>query len=110
VITIRRAKADARSEPATALSRSIDEYIQEAEKYLSTNANYERVVKTWVERYANLAHVFCAFEASNSPRGEVTFRAVGSFQLLWDGNRWWILTAYWQGERPNEPLPPRYRQ
>lgn len=110
VITIRRPKANVKIEPATAVTRSIDEYIQEAQKYLATNPNYERVVKTWVERYANLAQVFCAFEASNSLAGEITFRGVGSFQLLWDGKRWWILTAYWQGERPNEPLPTRYRR
>jgi hypothetical protein len=106
VITIRRSK----TEPAIAVTRSIDQYAEEAGKYLATNANYESVVKSWVERYANLAQVFCSFEARHTPEGEVFYRGVGSFQLLWDGGRWWILTAYWQGEREGEPLPAKYRQ
>ncbi len=106
VITIRRPK----TEPAVAVDRSIDQYIEEAREYLASNGNYERLVKKWVEQYANLAHVFCAFEARKSPKGEVTYRGVGSFQLLWDGGRWWILTAYWQGERAGESLPARYRR
>ena len=105
VITIRRSK----TEPASANTRSIDQYIEEAGKYLATNANYESVVKSWVERYSNLAQVFCSFEARHTPEGEVFYRGVGSFQLLWDGSRWWILTAYWQGEREGEPLPAKYR-
>jgi hypothetical protein len=105
VITIRRSQTD----PATPNSRSIDEYIEGSREYLATNGNFERVKKTWVEQYANLAHVFCSFEARKSSTEEVSYRGVGSFQLLWDGARWWILSAYWQGERPNEPLPSRYR-
>lgn len=106
VITIRRSQ----NGPATPLTRTIDEYIEEARKWLESNGNFEAVKKVWMEQYANLAHVFCSFEARKSPNEEVSFRGVGSFQLLWDGNRWWILTAYWQGERSDEPLPDRYRE
>ena len=105
VITIRRSQAG----PATHNSRSIDQYIEESRQYLAENGNFESVRKQWVEQYANLAHVFCSFEARKSPNEDVFYRGVGSFQLMWDGSRWWILTAYWQGERPGEPLPARYR-
>ena len=105
VITIRRPQTG----PATQRSRSIDEYIEESRQYLMSNGNFESIKKVWVEQYANLAHIFCSFEARKSPKEEVFYRGVGSFQLLWDGSRWWIVTAYWQGERPGEPLPSRYR-
>jgi len=105
VITIRRAQGV----PAIQVSRSIDEYVEEARKYLASNGNFETMKKEWVEQYANLGHVFCSFEARKSPNAEVFYRGVGSFQVLWDGTRWWILNAYWQGERPGEPLPARYR-
>ena len=106
VITIRRPQTG----PTTTVSRSIDEYIEGAQRYLAENGNHEKITKTWVEQYANLAHVFCSFEARKSPSEDVFYRGVGSFQLFWDGHRWWILAAYWQGERPGEPLPPRYRE
>jgi hypothetical protein len=105
VITIRRSQTG----PATPNARLLDQYIEESRSYLAQNGNFEKINKVWVEQYANLAHVFCSFEARKSPNEEVFYRGVGSFQLLWDGNRWWILTAYWQGERPGEPLPSRYR-
>ena len=105
IITIRRPQTG----PATQLSRSIDEYVEGSRKWLEENGNFESIKKEWVEQYANLAHVFCSFEARKSPNEEVFYRGVGSFQLLLDGTRWWILSAYWQGERPGEPLPARYR-
>lgn len=105
VLNVRRPQTGS----TTHVSRSIDEYIEGSREYLATNGNFEKVTKTWVERYANLAHVFCSFEARKTAEGEVFYRGVGSFQLLWDGQRWWILTAYWQGERPGEPLPEKYR-
>jgi hypothetical protein len=105
LITIRRPE----NSPAVSKARSIDDYIKESQSYLASNANFEKIKNVWVEQYANLAHVFCSFEARKTPDGEVFDRAVGSFQLLWDGTRWWIVSAYWQGERPGEPLPLRYR-
>jgi hypothetical protein len=35
-------------------------------------------------------------------------RGINSIQLLNDGTRWWIVTVYWQGERPNTPIPPQF--
>jgi hypothetical protein len=67
VITIRRAQGA----PATQVSRSIDEYIEEARKYLASNGNFETMKKEWVEQYANLGHVFCSFEARKSPYEEI---------------------------------------
>ena len=105
LITVRRPQ----NSPAASRVRTIDEYIEESRSYLAANGNFESLKKVWVEQYANLAHVFCSFEARKALNEEVFYRGVGSFQLLWDGSRWWILTAYWQGERPGEPLPDKYR-
>ena len=82
VLNVRRPQTG----PTTHVSRSIDEYIEGSREYLAANGNFEKVTKTWVERYANLAHVFCSFEARKSPEGEVYYRGVGSFQLLWMDN------------------------
>jgi hypothetical protein len=35
-------------------------------------------------------------------------RGINSFQLFFDGTRWWILTIYWQEETPEHPLPAEY--
>jgi len=30
---------------------------------------------------------------------------VNSFQLFWDGERWWVMTIFWEGETPQNPIP-----
>jgi len=28
--------------------------------------------------------------------------------LYWDGTRWWVVTVYWQAERPDMLLPQEF--
>lgn len=89
--------------------RTPAEYVESARAYLATATQFEFPTRFWVEEYGNLGHVFCAFEARRRPDGEAFYRGIASFQLLRDGDRWRIVTAYWQGERSGVPLPSRYR-
>jgi hypothetical protein len=25
-----------------------------------------------------------------------------------DGKRWWVVSVFWEAERPTQPLPPQY--
>jgi hypothetical protein len=106
ITTVRRSPA-----PAVARMRTIDEYIAESESYWRDHASYERVVRSSVERQANFGHVLASFEAHATPTrtGEPSYRALASFQLLWDGQRWWITSAFWQGETPDAPLAANWR-
>ena len=40
-----------------------------------------------------------------SSDGKPFARGINSIQLLNDGHRWWIVTVYWDSERPDNPLP-----
>src|ERR1700719_3953244 len=35
-------------------------------------------------------------------------RGINSFQLFFDGTRWWIITIYWSEETTQTPLPPEF--
>jgi hypothetical protein len=93
---------------ARAHVRTPEEYVTEARTYLATSTQFEVPTRMWVEQYANVGSVFCAFEARRAPDGQPFYRGVASFQLLRVGTDWRILSAYWQGERPSLPLPARY--
>ena len=41
--------------------------------------------------------------------GPVQGRGVNSVQLYWDGVRWWIASATWDDERPDNPIPAELR-
>jgi hypothetical protein len=35
-------------------------------------------------------------------------RGINSIQLMNDGQRWWVVTIFWQGEDAKTPLPEKY--
>jgi hypothetical protein len=53
--------------------------------------------------------VFDAYASRNAPGDAKPFaRGINSFQLFNDGKRWYIVTIYWDAERPENPIPARY--
>jgi hypothetical protein len=70
---------------------------------------FERETKRVTKRFGNIAHVFSAYEYRASENGPVQGRGVNSIQLYWDGTRWWIASAIWDDERPDNPIPAELR-
>ena len=86
-----------------------DEYIALAEPALVGQGFHEREIARRSERFGHIVHVWTTYEGLHSlsdPRPFV--RGINSIQLFHDGTRWWILSVYWQGESPAEPIPPEY--
>jgi hypothetical protein len=55
-----------------------------------------------------MAEVWSTYESRHA-KGEKPFaRGVNSFQLFFDGTRWWIVTIYWEDETPGHSLPEKY--
>jgi hypothetical protein len=86
----------------------VDEFIANAGPYFEREGFYEREIARRTERFGNIAHVFSTYEWRNEPDGEVRGRGINSFQLFFDGERWWILNVFWQGESEGTPIPDRY--
>lgn len=92
----------------TARVSSPDEYATRAQDFFSKEGFFENSVANRVEEWGHIAHVWSTYESRHA-KGEKPFaRGVNSFQLFNDGNRWWILTIYWENEDPSHPLPEKY--
>jgi hypothetical protein len=65
----------------------------------------ERELKRVTRRYGNIVHVDSTYESSLGPDGAQRRRGVNSLELYYDGTRWWIASAMWQGETPDLPIP-----
>jgi hypothetical protein len=93
------------SAPCSALVMSPAEYRQRADSILVTEGFNERELARRTERYGAIAQTFSSYASFR--RGEATpfARGINSIQLFWDGQRWWIMTIFWDSERPNNPLP-----
>jgi len=52
-----------------------------------------------------MTQVLSSYESHRSPGDKPFDRGVNSFQLLNDGSRWWIVSIFWDSERPDNPIP-----
>jgi hypothetical protein len=90
--------------------------VMDAEKFIRTTAPvvetmdfYERQIAMRVERFGCIAHVWSTYESLRSPDHAQPFaRGINSIQLYHDGARWWVVSVFWDSERADNPIPPRY--
>jgi hypothetical protein len=87
---------------------SVDDYIRLGDPKLKAMGFYEDEVHRTVQRFGNIAQVFSTYETRHEAAGKPFQRGINSIQLLFDGHRWWIVTIYWQGERPDLPIPKEF--
>jgi len=83
-----------------ALVWSVEDYIDGPGQGLETNGFFEREVKSVEERFESIAHRFSTYDSKRTPDGEVIAKGINSIQLLWDGERWWIVNIFWRGVGP----------
>ncbi|HMV98497.1 MAG TPA: hypothetical protein PLL06_00565 [Acidobacteriota bacterium] len=84
-------------------------YIQRASAYFEKSGFYEREIARKSEQFGNIVQVFSTYESLHSPQDTKPFaRGINSIQLLKDGNRWWVMTVFWDTERPDNPIPEAY--
>ncbi|MGI8884889.1 MAG: hypothetical protein ACR2IA_11680 [Pyrinomonadaceae bacterium] len=88
---------------------SPEEYITRSSPFMEKEGFFEREIARRTDVYGNIAQVFSTYESFHKKDDKKPFaRGINSFQLLNDGKRWWVVTIYWQGETPENPIPKEY--
>jgi len=88
---------------------SADDYATASGPNLEKNGFFEKEVARRSERFGAVLHAFSTYESRHTAQDPTPFaRGINSIQLYWDGTRWWIVTVYWQAERPDLPLPQEF--
>ena len=86
-----------------------DEYAQRAAGNLTRNGFFEREIGRTTEQFGAVTHLFSAYESKRTSSDPKPFaRGINSIQLFNDGTRWYVVTIYWDGERPDNPIPDKY--
>jgi len=86
-----------------------DDYIQRSGPFLEKNGFFEREIGRTTERYGNIVQAFSSYESRHTLDDPKPFaRGINSFQLWFDGKRWWVVTIFWQSETPDTPIPAKY--
>lgn len=86
-----------------------DDYAERAAPFFEKEGFFEKEAARKSERYANIMHVFSTYESRHDAKDAEPFaRGINSFQLFFDGTRWWVVTIFWQQESPDTPLPKEF--
>ena len=90
-------------------SISFEGYVQRAGPTLEGSGFHEIEIARKVERYGNIVQAWSTYEARRTLADPAPFmRGINSIQLLYDGQRYWILTIAWSPETPQTPIPAQY--
>lgn len=103
MIPVRRAKAGA----GPGISPiSPNDYATWGEDFFKKHAFYEKETHRQVAGYGDLVNVLSAYETREAADGPVTSKGVNSLQLVYDGQRWWVLNIAWIDEKTaGTPIP-----
>jgi len=94
---------------ATERVLEVQGYIDRSGPTLEKNGFFEREVARKTDAFGNIVHLFSTYESRHTAADPAPFaRGINSIDLLKDGDRWWIVTVYWDSERPGNPIPAQY--
>lgn len=68
----------------------------------------EEQVSAEVVRYGDVAHVFSTYQKHYWGSDQILGRGINSFQLVQNGDRWWIAGIAWDEENGAGPIPAEY--
>ena len=88
--------------------RTVEQYVTGTGGYFAQHGFFESPVVSRVQTFGNIAHIFCSYESRNAVGDAPFARGINSFELAYDGKRWWIVSILWDEERPDNPLPAEF--
>ena len=70
---------------------------------------FERELAHTSETFGRVTHRFSTYDSRRTADDPKPFaRGINSIQLYNDGQRWWVVTIYWDSERPDNTIPGKY--
>jgi hypothetical protein len=94
---------------ADAVFLTIDGYIARSNGRMTSDGFFERSIHNETEQFGNIVQVWSTYESRHDPADPAPFtRGINSFQLLKDGDRYWVVNVFWDSESPTKPIPAKY--
>ncbi|WP_353064675.1 nuclear transport factor 2 family protein [Tunturibacter psychrotolerans] len=88
---------------------TIDGYIARSQARMAANGFFERSIHNEIEQFGDIVQIWSTYESRHNPADPTPFaRGINSFQLLKDGDRYWIVNIFWDTESPTNPIPAKY--
>lgn len=86
-----------------------EEFVAMAGPRFQEMGFFEREISRKTERFGNVLHAFSTYESRRLQADPKPFsRGINSIQLFTDGTRWYVVTIFWDAERPGNQIPRQY--
>jgi hypothetical protein len=94
---------------ADAVILTIDGYIARSNGRMTSAGFFEHSIHNDIEQYGNIVQIWSTYESRHNLDDATPFaRGINSFQLLKDGDRYWVVNIFWDAESPTNPIPEKY--
>ncbi|MDP9122961.1 MAG: hypothetical protein M3O15_16580, partial [Acidobacteriota bacterium] len=86
-----------------------ESYLLNTEPSMLKDGYIEREIAQRTAGFGKIMHVLSSYRVLHADSDQKPFvRGLNSFQLFWDGRRWWIFDVVWQSETPQLTIPNEY--
>jgi hypothetical protein len=86
-----------------------EQYAERAGANLTRNGFFEHEIGRSTDSFGAITQIFSAYESKRTAADPKPFaRGINSIQLFNDGTRWYVVTIFWDSERPDNPIPDKY--
>lgn len=90
---------------------TVEDYITRSGPVLERDGFFEIETHRVTERFGNVLHAFSTYESRRTAEAPQPYsRGIYSIQLLKDGDRWWLVSIFWDHEREGRRIPDKYLQ
>ncbi len=92
-----------------AIILTIDGYIARSNGRMTSAGFFEHSIHNETQQFGNIVQIWSTYESRHNLDDPTPFaRGINSFQLLKDGDRYWVVNIFWDAESPTNPIPAKY--
>lgn len=90
------------------VTQTLDEFHKLTDDMVFNTAFYENEINRVVNIFGNIAQVWSTYETRLEKNGPVARRGINSVQLVYENNRWYVISWVFAGESKTNRIPPTF--
>lgn len=87
------------------VTMTLQEFHKETDEMVFKTGFYENEINREVRVFGNIAQVWSTYETRFERNGKVERRGINSIQLIFENNRWYIISWTFSGETEKNMIP-----
>lgn len=76
--------------------------------YLDAKGFYEHEITNVTHTFGSVTQVFSSYRFTTEDKSIPDGAGITSYELFYDGNRYWILSMFWQAENAVDKIPAKF--